>query len=182
MKKKSIITGALTFLLLMLMPMLAFAQEAGGGIDAFVNKIFHAVLGPFVSFIFFSVSINGVSFPLIVAWLLIAAVVLSIKFEFVQFKGVKHSIDLLRGVYSDPDNPGEVSHFQALCTALSGTVGLGNIAGVAIAVSIGGPGATFWMIIAGLLAIEVAVRWTYRKGGCQGKIGQMVIIRHFADQ
>ena len=112
MKKKSIISGVLTFLLLMLMPMLAFAQEAGGGIDAFVNKIFHAALGPFVSFIFFSVSINGVSFPLIVAWLLIAAVVLSIKFEFVQFKGVKHSIDLLRGVYSNPQDAGEVSHLE----------------------------------------------------------------------
>jgi AGCS family alanine or glycine:cation symporter len=153
MKKKSTITGVLTFLLLMLMPMLAFAQEAGGGIDALVNKIFHTALGPFVSLIFFSVSINGVSFPLIVAWLLIAAVVLSIKFEFVQFKGVKHSIDLLRGAYSDPDNPGEVSHFQALCTALSGTVGLGNIAGVAVAVSLGGPGATFWMIVAGLFGM-----------------------------
>ncbi len=153
MKKKSIITGILAFLLLMLMPMLAFAQEAGGGIDALVNKIFHSVLGPFVSLIFFSVSINGVSFPLIVAWLLIAAVVLSIKFEFVQFKGVKHSIDLLRGVYENPENPGEVSHFQALCTALSGTVGLGNIAGVAVAVSLGGPGATFWMIIAGLFGM-----------------------------
>ena len=153
MKKKSIITGILALLLPMLMPMLAFAQESGGGIDALVNKIFHSVLGPFVSLIFFSVSINGVSFPLIVAWLLIAAVVLSIKFEFVQFKGVKHSIDLLRGVYSDPENPGEVSHFQALCTALSGTVGLGNIAGVAVAVSLGGPGATFWMILAGLFGM-----------------------------
>jgi AGCS family alanine or glycine:cation symporter len=153
MKKKSIITGILSFLLPMLMPMLAFAEEAGGGFDALVNKIFHTALGPFVSLIFFSVSINGVSFPLIVAWLLIAAVVVSIKFEFVQFKGVKHSIDLLRGVYENPENPGEVSHFQALCTALSGTVGLGNIAGVAVAVSLGGPGATFWMIIAGLFGM-----------------------------
>ncbi|MDJ0814973.1 MAG: alanine/glycine:cation symporter family protein [Desulfobacterales bacterium] len=153
MKKQFTITGALTLLLLMSMPMLAFAEEAGGGVDAFVNKIFHTVLGPFVSLIFFSVSINGVSFPLIVVWLLIAAVVLSIKFEFVQFKMVKHSIDLLRGVYSDPENPGEVSHFQALCTALSGTVGLGNIAGVAVAVSLGGPGATFWMIVVGFFGM-----------------------------
>jgi AGCS family alanine or glycine:cation symporter len=153
MKKKSIISGALTFFLLMLMPMLAFAEEAGGGIDALVNKIFHNVFGPFVSLIFYSVSINGVSFPLIVVWLLVAAVVLSIKFEFVQFKMVKHSIDLIRGVYSNPENPGEVSHFQALCTALSGTVGLGNIAGVAVAVSLGGPGATFWMIVVGFFGM-----------------------------
>ncbi len=153
MKKKSFVMGALVFLLLMLMPIMAFAGEAGSGFDEIVNKVFHSVLGPFVSLVFFSVTINGVSFPLIVAWLLIAAIVLSIKFEFVQFTGVKHSIDLLRGVYENPDNPGEVSHFQALCTALSGTVGLGNIAGVAVAVSLGGPGATFWMIIAGLFGM-----------------------------
>jgi AGCS family alanine or glycine:cation symporter len=69
---------------------------------------------------------------------------------FIQFTGIRHSIDLLRGVYSNPEDAGEVSHFQALATALSGTVGLGNIAGVAVAVSLGGPGATFWMIVAGL--------------------------------
>ena len=60
----------------------------------------------------------------------------------------------MQGKYDDPDNPGEVSHFQALTTALSATVGLGNIAGVAIAISIGGPGATFWMIVAGFLGMS----------------------------
>lgn len=150
MKKLSIAIGSLVLLLLALLPMAAFAQEAGGGIDQVVNKIFGTVLGPFVSFIFYSVTINGVSFPLIVAWLVICAVVLTIHMGFIQFTGVKHSIDLLRGVYSNPEDAGEVSHFQALATALSGTVGLGNIAGVAVAVSLGGPGATFWMIVAGL--------------------------------
>ena len=150
MKKKSIVIGSLGLLLPALMPMVAFAQESGGGIDQIVNKIFGTVLGPFVSFIFYSVTINGVSFPLIVAWLVICAVVLTVYMGFVQFTGVKHSIDLLRGIYSNPEDAGEVSHFQALATALSGTVGLGNIAGVAVAVSLGGPGATFWMIVAGL--------------------------------
>jgi len=65
----------------------------------------------------------------------------------------KHAIELVRGDYSDPEDAGEVSHFQALATALSGTVGLGNIAGVAVAVGIGGPGATFWMILAGLMGM-----------------------------
>ncbi len=150
MKKKSIVVSSLGLLLFVLMPMSAFAQESGGGIDQVINKVFGTVLGPFVSFIFYSVTINGVSFPLIVAWLIICAIVLSFYMGFVQFTGIRHSIDLLRGVYSNPEDAGEVSHFQALATALSGTVGLGNIAGVAVAVSLGGPGATFWMIAAGL--------------------------------
>jgi AGCS family alanine or glycine:cation symporter len=152
MKKKSIVISSLVPLLFMLKPMVAFAQESGG-IDQAVNKIFGTVLGPFVSFIFYSVTINGVSFPLIVAWLIICAIVLTFYMGFVQFTGIKHSIDLLRGVYSNPEDAGEVSHFQALATALSGTVGLGNIAGVAVAVSLGGPGATFWMIVAGLFGM-----------------------------
>ncbi|MEM7238577.1 MAG: alanine/glycine:cation symporter family protein, partial [Pseudomonadota bacterium] len=71
----------------------------------------------------------------------------------VQFRYFGHAISLVKGDYSDPSDAGEVSHFQALATALSGTVGLGNIAGVAVAVGIGGPGATFWMIVAGLLGM-----------------------------
>jgi len=147
MKKKSAVIGSSGLLLLVLMPVLAFA---GGGIDQIVNNIFGTALGPFVSFIFYSVTINGVSFPLIVGWLVVCAIVLTVYMGFVQFTGVRHSIDLLRGVYSNPEDAGEVSHFQALATALSGTVGLGNIAGVAVAISLGGPGATFWMIVAGL--------------------------------
>ncbi|MCP5036701.1 MAG: alanine:cation symporter family protein, partial [Rhodobacteraceae bacterium] len=150
MKKKSTVVSSLGLLLFVLMPISAFAQESGSGIDQVINKVFGTVLGPFVSLIFYSVTINGVSFPLIVGWLVICAVVLTFYMGFIQFTGVKHSIDLLRGVYSNPDDAGEVSHFQALATALSGTVGLGNIAGVAVAVSLGGPGATFWMIVAGL--------------------------------
>jgi AGCS family alanine or glycine:cation symporter len=72
---------------------------------------------------------------------------------FINLRGFRHAIDCVRGKYDNPLDPGEVSHFQALATALSATVGLGNIAGVAIAVSIGGPGATFWMILAGFLGM-----------------------------
>ncbi|MEM7636861.1 MAG: alanine/glycine:cation symporter family protein, partial [Pseudomonadota bacterium] len=77
----------------------------------------------------------------------------TVYFGFIQVRGFKHSIQLVKGDYADPNDAGEVSHFQALTTALSGTVGLGNIAGVAVAVGIGGPGATFWMIMAGLLGM-----------------------------
>jgi alanine or glycine:cation symporter, AGCS family len=75
-------------------------------------------------------------------------------YGFYQLKGIKHAYQLIRGDYDKPGDEGEVSHFQALVTALSGTVGLGNIAGVAVAISIGGAGATFWMILAGFLGMS----------------------------
>ena len=91
--------------------------------------------------------------PLIVVWLVIGAIFFSIRMKFVNFGGVKHALELVRGKFDDPNDKGSISHFQALTTALSGTVGLGNIAGVAIAISAGGAGATFWMILAGLLGM-----------------------------
>lgn len=128
----------------------AIAQEAMS-VDQKVNEIFAAVTGPFVSLIF--APLPGTSFPWIVLWLVVAATIFTLYFGFVQFRFFGHAIGLVKGDYSDPEDAGEVSHFQALATALSGTVGLGNIAGVAVAVGIGGPGATFWMILAGLLGM-----------------------------
>ncbi len=128
----------------------AVAQEAAS-LDEKVNAAFAAFTGPFVSLIF--APFPGTSFPWIVMWLVIAATVFTLYFGFVQLRYFSHAISLVKGDYSDPDDAGEVSHFQALATALSGTVGLGNIAGVAVAVGIGGPGATFWMILAGLLGM-----------------------------
>jgi len=92
--------------------------------------------------------------PFIVVWLIFGAVAFTIFMRFINIRGFKHAIQLIQGKYDDPNTPGEVSHFQALTTALSATVGLGNIAGVAVAISIGGPGATFWMIVAGLLGMS----------------------------
>ena len=100
---------------------------------------------------------NGVpletKIPLVVIWLIFGAVTFSLVLGFINFRGFKHAILLIKGVYDNPKHKGEVTHFQALTTALSATVGLGNIAGVAVAISIGGPGATFWMIVAGLLGM-----------------------------
>ncbi|MBW4980993.1 alanine:cation symporter family protein [Mameliella sp. CS4] len=127
----------------------AAAQEQT--IDDRINEIFSGATGWFVTLIFSP--FPGTSFPWIVAWLVIAATVFTIYFGFIQFRAFPHSIALVKGDYSDPNDAGEVSHFQALATALSGTVGLGNIAGVAVAVGIGGPGATFWMILAGLMGM-----------------------------
>ncbi|MGC1630601.1 MAG: alanine/glycine:cation symporter family protein, partial [Gelidibacter sp.] len=92
--------------------------------------------------------------PFIVIWLVLGAVFFTIRMGFVNFRGFRHALDLARGKYDDPDAPGQVTHFQALATAVSGTVGLGNIAGVAVAVSLGGAGATFWMIVCGLLGMS----------------------------
>jgi AGCS family alanine or glycine:cation symporter len=119
--------------------------------DDTINAMFASATGWFVNFIF--APFPGTSFPWIVAWLVVAASVFTLYFGFIQFRVIKHSIELVKGDYSDPNDAGEVSHFQALATALSGTVGLGNIAGVAVAIGIGGPGATFWMILAGLLGM-----------------------------
>lgn len=91
--------------------------------------------------------------PLVVIWLIAGAIFFTIFMKFINIRGFKHAIQLVQGKYDDPDDQGEVSHFQALTTALSGTVGLGNIGGVAIAVATGGAGATFWMILAGLLGM-----------------------------
>lgn len=130
---------------------LAAGPAAAQGIDETVNQVFANSTGWFVSLIFSD--FPGTSFPWIVGWLVIAATTFTLYFGVIQLRAFGHAIALVRGDYSDPNDAGEVSHFQALTTALSGTVGLGNIAGVAVAVSIGGPGATFWMILAGLLGM-----------------------------
>ncbi len=133
----------------------SLAASAGAAqaqtLDDTINSIFASSTGWFVNFIFSN--FPGTSFPWIVAWLVVGASVFTLYFGFIQFRAIRHSIELVKGDYSDPDDAGEVSHFQALATALSGTVGLGNIAGVAVAVGIGGAGATFWMILAGLLGM-----------------------------
>ena len=132
----------------------AWAQESGG-IDEAINAAVAPVSNAIVSVIFFSVPILGADMPLIVLWLVVAAAIATVYFRFIAFRAFGHAVDLIKGDYSNPKDAGEVSHFQALATALSGTVGLGNIAGVAIAVSIGGPGATFWMILAGVMGMSL---------------------------
>lgn len=130
---------------------LGASPAAADTIDAAINQLFSSSTGWFVNFIF--MSIPGTNFPWIVLWLVVAATIFTIYFGVIQFRAFGHAISLVKGDYSNPNDAGEVSHFQALATALSGTVGLGNIAGVAVAVSIGGPGATFWMILAGLMGM-----------------------------
>lgn len=123
-------------------------------IDQRVSDLVGPTFGAITNAVFYAVPIGGASLPLIVVWLIAAAVFFTLYLGFLNIRGFKHAIELVRGKHSDPEDAGEVSHFQALATAVSGTVGLGNIAGVAAAISIGGPGATFWMITAGFLGMS----------------------------
>ena len=132
----------------------AWAQEAGG-VDEAINAAIAPISNAIVNVVFFAVPVGEADLPLIVVWLVVAAAFATLYFNFISFRAFGHAVDLIKGDYSNPKDAGEVSHFQALATALSGTVGLGNIAGVAIAVSIGGPGATFWMILAGLMGMSL---------------------------
>jgi AGCS family alanine or glycine:cation symporter len=112
--------------------------------------------------------ILGRKIPFVVAWLFVAAAFLTVRMGFVNIRCFWHAIRLTKGDYDSKDDKGEVSHFQALSSALSATVGLGNIAGVALAVGAGGPGAIFWMILIGLLGMtskftECTLGQLYRK-------------------
>jgi AGCS family alanine or glycine:cation symporter len=127
---------------------------ASDGIDDRINEAVKPFADSVAGIIFSSFPVAGVPIPFVLVWLIFAAVLFTFYFRFINFRAFKHGFQLVRGDFSDPLAAGEVTHFQALATALSGTVGLGNIAGVAVAVSLGGPGATFWMILAGLLGMS----------------------------
>ena len=130
----------------------AFAQEVG--IDEKINLAIKPFADAVAGAVFSSFPVAGVQIPFVLVWLIVAATIFTFYFKFINLRAFKHGFELVRGDYHDPKAAGEVTHFQALATALSGTVGLGNIAGVAVAVSLGGPGATFWMILAGFLGMS----------------------------
>jgi AGCS family alanine or glycine:cation symporter len=121
---------------------------------------------------------------LVVIWLFAGALFFTVYLKFVGFRGTRHAVDILRGKFARPGSGGEVSSFQSVTTALSATVGMGNIAGVALAVGLGGPGATFWMIMAGLLGMamkfaECTFAVKYRRINADGSVsgGPMYYLR-----
>ncbi|WP_109474423.1 alanine/glycine:cation symporter family protein [Ornithinimicrobium cavernae] len=122
-------------------------------IEKAINDAFEPIAKVFGEIVFFQIPGWETGPPFVVLWLVVGAVICTLYFGLIQVRGWTTAFDVVRGKFSSPDDPGEVTHFQALASALSGTVGLGNIAGVAIAVTLGGPGATFWMILAGLLGM-----------------------------
>ena len=127
----------------------------------------------------------GTKIPLIIWVLVLGGIYYSFYFGWISLRGFRHAIDVLRGRYDDPNDPGEISHFQALTSALSATIGLGNIAGVAIAVSLGGPGAVFWMLLTALFGMSsklasCTLAVMYRKIHPDGRIsgGPMYYLEH----
>ncbi|MFT4568868.1 MAG: AGCS family alanine or glycine:cation symporter [Saprospiraceae bacterium] len=123
-------------------------------IDSSINELLRPYSEGLRDFILHEISVFGVTFPWIVMWLIIAAFFFTFYFNFLNIRGFAHAYRLIRGDYSAPHHDGEITHFQALCTALSGTVGIGNIGGVAIVITIGGPGAMFWLMVAGFVSMS----------------------------
>jgi len=129
----------------------------------------------FSELVFYSLEILGVEVPLIVVWLIAGATFFSIYLRGINIWGFLHALRIVRGLEDEDDEPGEVSHFQALTTAVSGTVGVGNIAHVAVAISVGGAGAAFWLIVAGFLGMaskfaECALGVRYRRTNEDGTV------------
>lgn len=121
-----------------------------------VDGRFEGLVAVLKSIIFFNIyksSDGSVEIPFVVVWLFGGAMFLTLRMGFINFRAFWHALRLTRGDYDEDNEPGDVSHFQALATALSATVGLGNIAGVAIAIGMGGPGAAFWIFVVGLLGM-----------------------------
>ncbi|WP_417289969.1 alanine/glycine:cation symporter family protein [Corallibacter sp.] len=190
----------LLLMISMITPFLTFAQEKG--IDEIVNDAFMPVATWWEGFILTSVPIAGLNVPIVVILLVAGATFFTIYFKVPSISRFPTAISTVRGRYVDIEKHGvdklydndealaeediqdtirdesahgEVSHFQALATAVSGTVGLGNIAGVAVAIATGGPGATFWMIVCGLLGmstkfVECTLGVKYRDVGSDGTI------------
>ena len=161
----------LTFLI----PIVSFAQEKG--LDQRIDEAFAPISNFFSKTVFFEIA----GYPFVILLLIGSAVFFTVYFGFPNIRYFWTSINVVRGKYDDVEksdsdsSDGEVSHFQALATAVSGTVGNGNIAGVALAIALGGPGATFWMIICGLIGmsskfVECTLGVQYRDVGDDGTI------------
>jgi len=143
-------TSRLAATLLALAPAVAGAAvpAAEPGLDQQVAAAFKPTADAVSNFVFAALDIAGYQVPWILFWLILVALFCTFYFRFINIRGMAQGFRIIRGDYADPKHSGDTSHFQALATALSGTVGLGNIAGVAAAIALGGPGATLWMIFA----------------------------------
>jgi AGCS family alanine or glycine:cation symporter len=143
-------------------------------VDALINGWIAPVADAIASVVFFSIDIGGAPLPLIVVWLIGGGITCTLAFRFINLRGFTHALRVVRGDFSG-GAAGETTPFQALTTAVSGTVGLGNIAGVAVAVSLGGPGAALWMVLAGFLGMsakfaEVTLAVKYRRVRADGTV------------
>ena len=146
------------------------------GIDEAINEAFRPVASALSDLVFYSVPLGESQLPLIVVWLIAGALYFTVYLRLINIRGFVHAIRIVIGREDKKEKaPGEVSHFQALTTAVSGTVGVGNITHVAVAISIGGPGATFWLIVAGFLGmaskfVECTLGVKYRQINADGTV------------
>jgi AGCS family alanine or glycine:cation symporter len=145
-------------------------------IDETINETFKPIASAFNDLVFYSIPIGESQLPLIVVWLIAGALYFTFYLRLINIRGFTHAIRIVLGKEDKTDTaPGEVSHFRALTTAVSGTVGVGNITHVAVAISIGGPGATFWLIVAGFLGmaskfVECTLGVKYRQVNADGSV------------
>lgn len=167
------------------------AVKEKGGIDAMVENIMTPINNVLYNGVFVSVPFFGAQLKLVIAWLIIGSLFCTLYFRFINLRGFAQAIRLVRGDYSNPNSEeaGEVSHFQALTTALSGTVGVGNIGAIPILILIGGPGALFWMMVAGFIGmsskfVECTLGVMYRNNNPDGSVsgGPMyAMVKGFAE-
>ncbi|QFU77964.1 alanine:cation symporter family protein [Halioglobus maricola] len=165
---------------------MVISAPAAASIDTAVESMLAPVAAALSAFVFAKLPIFGYEIPWIVLWLAVAASFFTLYLGFINIRGFALALRLVRGDYHDPKAPGEISHFQAVATAVSGTVGVGNIGGVAVAIVIGGPGAAFWLIVAGFLSmstklVECTLGVKYRKYNPDGSVsgGPMYYLEHW---
>lgn len=173
------------FLLLLCTLLLNLQSAFAFNVDAFIDKNIAPITNKIADLVFTSVKIGSVDMPLIMIWILFAGFFFTFFFKGISVLGLKHSIDILCKKPEGGDGSGEVSSFQALATALSGTIGVGSIAGVAISISMGGPGAAFWIFAGAILGmsikfIEASLAVKYRRFNLDGSVsgGPMHYIAH----
>lgn len=171
----------LLFLLTVLSANAANAMTVNDFVENYVGKITDAI----AAFIFTPISIFGAQVPIIILWILFAGIFFTFYLRGIPIWGFKHSLKVISEAKKDNGGDGEVSAFQALSTALSGTIGMGSIAGVAIAISIGGPGATFWILVGAIFGmslkfVEASAALIYRTFNLDGSVsgGPMHYIAH----
>jgi AGCS family alanine or glycine:cation symporter len=166
--------------------LLASHRTLAESFDASVEALIRPWANALSSLIFYKIDLFGQGFPLIVLWLAIAAVFFTLYLGFLNIRGFTLAVRHVRGEFHNPEAKGEISHFQAVATAISGTVGIGNIGGVAVAIVIGGPGAAFWLMVAGFLSmstkmVECTLGVKYRKHNPDGSVsgGPMYYLEHY---
>ena len=161
-------------------------QTYAASFDQAVEDLVRPLANHLSEFVFYEITVFGAQMPWIVLWLASAGLFFTFYLGFINLRGFRWAIRHVRGDFHDSEAPGEISHFKAISTAISGTVGIGNIGGVAVAIVIGGPGAAFWLLIAGFLSmstklVECTLGVKYRRYNQDGSVsgGPMFYLEHY---